>query len=311
MKLLIFIVNQKAGNGKGLKVWNKLKQELEQKEIHYRSFFTQYPNHAGELARQIGSMFEDKVEAVIAVGGDGTMNEVVNGMVYYPKIKVGCIPAGSGNDFSRGFNVPKSPLDALSFILRNKGGKGKLFDIGKCKVRGKSTSSYFVSSLGTGFDAAVSKLTNESKMKKYLNKIHLGSLAYAGALIRLLFTYRLTNVSLHIDGKDYHYVNVWFVTVSNQPFYGGGMKIAPKAKATDGFFDITVVHNLSRIKLLFIFATVFFGAHTKFKEIAQHKGAKIRVESKEKMLVHADGELIGQIPVQVEVQHRKLPVLVK
>ncbi|RFB17850.1 diacylglycerol kinase family lipid kinase [Bacillus sp. HNG] len=311
MKLFIFIVNQKAGNGKGLRVWNKLKQELEKKKIDYRSFFTKYPNHAAELARQIGSMFEDKVEAVIAVGGDGTINEVVNGMVYYPEIKVGYIPAGSGNDFSRGFNVPKSPLDALTFIVRNKASKGKWFDIGKCKIRGKSNSSYFVSSLGTGFDAAVSKLTNESKMKKYLNKIHMGSIAYVGALIRLLFTYRLTNVSLHIDGKDYQYENVWFVTVSNQPFYGGGMKIAPKANPKDGFFDITVVHNLSRVKLLFVFVTVFFGAHTKFEEIAQHKGANIKVESDEKILVHADGELIGQTPIQVEVQHRKLSFMVK
>ncbi|MEH7226385.1 diacylglycerol kinase family protein [Bacillus sp. JJ1566] len=311
MKLLIFIVNQKAGNGKGLKVWNKLKRELERKKVYYRSFFTKYPNHAQELARQIGSMFEDKVEAVIAVGGDGTINEVVGGMVYYPEIKVGFIPAGSGNDFSRGFNVPKSPLAALTFILRNKASKGKWFDIGKCKIRGKSTSSYFVSSLGTGFDAAVSKLTNESKMKKYLNKIHLGSLAYVGALIRLLFSYRLTDVSLHVDGKDFKYENVWFVTVSNQPFYGGGMKIAPKAKPMDGFFDVIVVHNLSRIKLLLVFVTVFFGAHTRFKEIAQHRGINIKVESDEKMLVHADGELIGQLPVQVEVQHRKLPFLVK
>ncbi|MEH7238960.1 diacylglycerol/lipid kinase family protein [Bacillus sp. JJ1562] len=311
MKLLIFIVNQKAGNGKGLKVWKKLKHELERKKVYYRSFFTKHPNHAQELARQIGSMFEDKVEAVIAVGGDGTINEVVNGMVHYPEIKVGYIPAGSGNDFSRGFKVPKSPLDALSFILRNKSNKGKWFDIGKCRVQGKSNSSYFVSSLGTGFDAAVSKLTNESKMKKYLNKVHLGSLAYVGALIRLLFSYHLTSVSLNIDGKYYQYDNVWFVTVSNQPFYGGGMKISPKANTMDGIFDVTVVHNLSRLKLLFVFVTVFFGAHTKFKEIAQHRGVNIKVESDEKMLVHADGELIGQIPVQVEVQHRKLPFLVK
>lgn len=311
MKLLLFIVNKKAGNGKGLKVWNKLKTELERKEINYRSFFTKYPSHAGELARQIGSMFEDKVEAVIAVGGDGTINEVVNGMVYYPKIKVGYIPAGSGNDFSRGFNVPKSPLDALSFIIKNKGSRGKLFDIGKVKVQERAKSSYFVSSLGAGFDAAVSKLTNESKWKHYLNKVHLGSLTYVGALIRLLFTYQLTNVSLKVDGKHFDYENVWFVTISNQPYYGGGMKIAPKAKTTDGYFDITVVHNLSRIKLLFVFITVFFGTHTKFKEISQHRGSTIRVESDDKMLVHADGELIGQNPVQIEVQHRKIPFLVK
>ncbi|WP_449537293.1 diacylglycerol/lipid kinase family protein [Ferdinandcohnia sp. Marseille-Q9671] len=311
MKLLIFIVNTHAGNGKGYKVWAKLKQELEQKNINYRSFFTKHPKHAEELARQIGSMFDEKLEAVIAVGGDGTIHEVVNGIVDYPEVKVGYIPAGSGNDFSRGFSVPKSPLEALTFIIRNKGNKGKLFDIGNCRMKGKKKSTYFVSSLGTGFDAAVSKLTNESKMKKYLNKVHLGSLAYVGALIRLLFTYQLTTVDVKIDGKTYHYQNVWFVTVSNQRYYGGGMKIAPKASTTDGLFDITVVHNLSRIKLLFVFVTVFFGVHTTFKEITQHQGKRIMLESGGKMAVHADGEIIGHLPIEVEVQHRSMPFLVK
>lgn len=311
MKLLFFIVNKNAGNGSALKVWNKLKKELEDKNINYRTFYTKYPMHAEELARQIGSMFEEKIEAVIAVGGDGTIHEVVNGMVDYPTVKVGYIPAGSGNDFARGFRVPKSPYEALTFLLKNKHNTGKHFDIGKCKVKGASKSKYFISSLGTGFDAAVSKLTNESKMKKYLNKLGLGSLAYVGAVIRLLFTYRLTNIIIEVDGVTYEYEKVWFVTVSNQPYYGGGMKIAPKASATDGMLDVTIVQNLSRIKLLLVFVTVFFGKHTGFKEIVQHKGATVSVESGDNMLVHADGELIGQIPLHAEVQRKKIPFLVK
>ncbi|MFT4414944.1 diacylglycerol/lipid kinase family protein [Fredinandcohnia humi] len=311
MKLLFFIVNTKAGNGKALKLWERMKVELEQQKINYRSFYTKYPTHAEELARQIGSMFDDKIEAVIAVGGDGTIHEVVNGMVDYPQVKVGYIPAGSGNDFSRGFSVPKAPFDALRFIVKNRHRKGRLFDIGKTRVRGVTKSKYFVSSLGTGFDAAVSKLTNESKMKKYLNKIKLGSLAYVGAVFRVLFTYKLTDVTIEIDNQTIHYNKVWFVTVSNQPYYGGGMKIAPKASPRDGLFDVTIVHNLSRIKLLLVFLTVFLGKHTGFKEIVQHKGAKISIQSNTKMLVHADGELVGQLPVQAEVQHQKISFLVK
>ncbi|MFS0864496.1 diacylglycerol/lipid kinase family protein [Fredinandcohnia sp. 179-A 10B2 NHS] len=311
MKLLFFIVNTKAGNGRSLKVWNKVKQELEKNNIKYRSFLTKYPTHAEELARQIGSMFEEKIDAVIAVGGDGTLHEVLNGMVYYPDVKVGYIPAGSGNDFSRGFHVPNSPLDALSLIVRNRKSKGKFFDIGKCKVKGVTKTHYFVSNMGAGFDAAVAKLTNESKMKKYLNKIHLGSLSYVGAVFRQLFTYRLTDVSITIDGQPYTYENVWFVTISNQPYYGGGMKIAPMAITTDGLLDITIVHNLSRVKLLFVFVTVFFGKHTNFKEVSQLKGAKVSIESSESMLVHADGELIGQMPLQAEILHKKIPFIVK
>ena len=96
-------------------------------------------------------------------------------------------------------------------------------------VNGLTEMKYFVNSLGAGFDAEVVKLTNESKMKKYFNKIGLGSLAYVGSVIRLLFSYKLTNMIVELDERTYKFEKVWFVTVSNQPFYGGGMKIAPKA----------------------------------------------------------------------------------
>ena len=136
--------------------------------------------------------------------------------------------------------------------------------------------------------------------------IGLGSLAYVGAVMRLLFTYKLTNIIVEMDGRICRYEKVWFVTLSNQPFYGGGMKIAPKANPTDGCLDVTIVHNLSRLKLLFMFVTVFFGKHTGFKEVAQYKGKKVSIKSDDNMLVHADGELIGHLPLQAEVQHRKI-----
>ena len=88
------------------------------------------------------------------------------------------------------------------------------------------------------------------------------------------------------------------------------MKIAPKADPTDGCLDVTIVHNLSRLKLLFVFVTVFFGKHTRFKEVVQHKGKESRLNPMTYMLVHADGELIGQLPLEAEVQHRKICFLV-
>ena len=297
MKLLFFIVNEKAANGRAQKVWKQVKKELEEKDINYRSFQTKYPKHAEELARQLCSLHKNTMEAIIVVGGDGTLHEVVNGLVDHPTVKIGFIPAGSGNDFSRGFQTPKSPLEALSFTMKKKQSSGKRFDIGKVMVNGQRKKEYFVNNIGTGFDAEVCKLTNESKMKKYFNKIGLGSLAYVGAVMRLLFTYKLTNIIVEMDGRICRYEKVWFVTVSNQPFYGGGMKIAPKANPTDGCLDVTIVHNLSRLKLLFMFVTVFFGKHTGFKEVVQYKGKKVSIKSDDNMLVHADGELIGHLPL--------------
>ena len=289
---------------------NRLKRSLRKKDINYRSFQTKYPKHAEELARQLCSLHKNTMEAIIVVGGDGTLHEVVNGLVDYPTVKIGFIPAGSANDFSRGFQTPKSPLEALSFTMKKKQSSGKRFDIGKVMVNGQRKKEYFVNNIGAGFDAEVCKLTNESKMKNYFNKIGLGSLAYVGSLIRLLFTYKLTNVNIEMDGKICRYEKVWFVTVSNQPFFGGGMKIAPKADPTDGCLDVTIVHNLSRLKLLFVFITVFFGKHTRFKEVVQYKGKRVSIKSDDNMLVHADGELIGQLPIEAEVQHRKICFLV-
>ena len=309
MKILFFIINEKAGNGSGRKVWNKVKHELDEKKANYRSFQTKHPLHAEQLARQLCSMYHDKIKAVIAVGGDGTVHEVVNGMAGYPTIPVGFIPAGSGNDLSRGLGLPKSPLEALSLILKSR--RGKLFDIGQYKLKGSSKKNYFVNSIGTGFDAAVSKLTNESKIKKYLNKVGLGSLAYVGAVIFLLFTYELTDIVVDLDGVIIRYENVWFVTLSNHPYYGGGMKIAPKANPKDGLLDITIVYNLSRLKLLLLLFTVFFGKHTSLREVVQHQGRRVSIRSDDAMLLHADGEVIGTIPVQAEVLPQRIHILVK
>ena len=105
MKLLFFIVNEKAANGRAQKVWKQVKKELEKKEINYRSFQTKYPKHAEELARQLYSLHKNTMEAIIVVGGDGTLHEVVNGLVDYPTVKIGFIPAGSEMIFHVDFKL--------------------------------------------------------------------------------------------------------------------------------------------------------------------------------------------------------------
>jgi diacylglycerol kinase family enzyme len=146
-------------------------------------------------------------------------------------------------------------------------------------------------------------------MKSLFNSLGLGSLVYAYCLVKLLFRYRCTSIELVIDGIKHNFEDTWFVTVSNQPFYGGGMKIAPVAAPDDGLLDITVVHKLSKLKLLFVFISVFYGRHTRFKEVNFFKGKKISINSSSSLFVHADGEFIGHTPLNIELLEEQLPVV--
>lgn len=309
MKQIYFIINPKARNGYCLDVWKKVETKLMEDKIPYLAFFTEYPGHAIKLAAQIAaSNHEQKV--IIAVGGDGTMHEVVNGIVEYNNITIGFVPGGSGNDFSRGFQIPSDPEEALSVILRLIKKEAAIIDIGKVTMKDDS-EHYFINNMGAGFDALISYEVNHSKVKAWLNKLSLGRLVYVYFLLKKLFSYKCTTIDLSIDGSRHILEQTWFVTVSNQPFYGGGMMIAPDAVADDGLLDITVVHSLSKLKLLLVFISVFWGKHVQFKEVKTFRGRMVSIQSSSSLYVHADGEDIGYTPLNINVQTKTLKVLTR
>jgi diacylglycerol kinase (ATP) len=309
MKQIYFIINPKARNGYCLNVWGKVETKLMEDKIPYFAFFTEYPGHAIKLASQIAaSNHEQKV--VIAVGGDGTMHEVVNGIVEYNNITLGFVPGGSGNDFSRGFHIPSDPEEALSVILRLINKEAAIIDIGEVTMKDDS-QAYFINNMGSGFDALISYEVNHSKVKAWLNKLSLGRLVYVYFLLKKLFSYNCTTIDLSIDGRRHILEKTWFVTVSNQPYYGGGMMIAPKAHPADGLLDITVVHNLSKLKLLLVFISVFWGKHIQFKEVKTFKGRTVSIQSSSSLYVHADGENLGYTPLNIHIQTKTLKVLTR
>jgi diacylglycerol kinase (ATP) len=307
MKKLYFLINPKARNGYCLKIWERVEQTLTEGKISFQKFFTEYQGHANILATQIASSTTEEI-VIIAVGGDGTMHEVVNGTVQYNNVTLGFVPGGSGNDFSRGFLIPVDPMEALQVILRLVKKDAAQIDVGKVNMNDHSVH-YFINNMGAGFDALVSQGVNQSRMKAILNKLSLGRLVYVYVLLKELFTYNCTTINLSIDEKIQIYEKTWFVTVSNQPYYGGGMKIAPEAVPDDGLLDITIVHRLSRIKLLLVFISVFWGKHVLFKEVKSFRGRKISLHSSSPLYVHADGEIIGYTPLNIQIQTRKIKVL--
>lgn len=286
---VLFIVNEAAGHGKGKKVWHRLQQHL---TINYEVVFTEYEGHGQELAKNWAQDAQTK-KLIVIVGGDGTIHEVVSGVVHNKLIVIGVVRAGSGNDFARYFSTFQDAFQIESYI------QNKVvylpMDVGAVQL-GDHQHEIFVNNAGVGFDAFVTKRINTSRLKIYLNKIGLGKLSYAVAVVRGLFSFRRFDVKIQADNQEWHFQQAWFVAMCNQPFFGGGMKISPASKPDDGQIEITIVHGISRLKLLLVFVTVFFEKHTKFKEITFLQGHQFNIiVHGNDVDCHTDGNYIGEI----------------
>lgn len=306
MDELYIIVNPLAKNGYGLTIWKKVELELRKEEVPYQVFFTEYAGHAKKIAEYIGNKAPQTT--VVAVGGDGTLHEVINGLIDFPEIKVGFIPGGSGNDFSRGFSIPRNPVAAARSLFQWLKADPKYVDLGRI-VNATSENSYFINNMGAGFDAVIASEANRSRLKALFNRFSMGTVVYAIIVIKQLFSYKCTDVVVDVDGKRYYFPATWFVTVANQPYYGGGMMIAPNACPNDGLLNLIVVHNLSKIKFLAVFISVFWGGHIRYKEVIILKGKRMTITPTSPLLLHSDGESAGHTPVTIESIHKSLPVL--
>ncbi|WP_338651750.1 diacylglycerol kinase family protein [Lysinibacillus sp. Y5S-8] len=306
---VLFIVNEAAGNGKGKRVWLQLQQQL---TITYQVAFTEYEGHGKEIAKQWAQQQQEHMLLVV-VGGDGTIHEVVSGVVHNKYVIIGVVRAGSGNDFARFFPIFQHARQIEAYVRTTMA--NTQMDAGIIQL-GDKWKEIFVNNAGIGFDAYVTKSINTSRLKFYLNKIGLGKLSYAVAVMRGLFRFERFDVTILSGEQEWQFQQAWFVAMSNQPYFGGGMKISPAAKADDGHVDITIVHGISRIKLLLVFITVFFEKHTKFKEITflqgQHFDMSVRAHQVD---CHTDGNYVGVVnqgtPIHCTVQQNAWQVIAK
>ncbi|WAA10080.1 diacylglycerol/lipid kinase family protein [Fervidibacillus albus] len=304
---LHFIINPAAKNGKSLNIWKSIEEKLIQKQIPFVSHFTKKRGDGKRLVKEIvkdnGAFYY-----IIAVGGDGTIHEVINGIYPFHRGIVGYIPAGSGNDFSRGYYIPKDPEKALEHILNLIDKQPTFVDIGKFQGVGFK-KGVFINNFGCGFDAKIAVGANESNFKRIFNRFGFGKLVYVYYLIKELFRHRPLTISVDVDDRRKVFKKAWFVTVSNQPYYGGGMKISPESDPVDGQLEVIVVHNISKFKILTLFMTVFWGKHIQMKEVTILKGKRIRIRTDVPSILHADGEYAGVGNVDIELVPRSIPLL--
>jgi YegS/Rv2252/BmrU family lipid kinase len=280
-----FIVNPAAGKGRALKFIPVIKSFFCSDnglcENDYSINFTEYPGHAALIAE---NLIKNGAERIYSVGGDGTLNEVINGLSG-SDVTIGVIPAGSGNDFIRSL-IPayvsrKRNTDELKdFLKKTITAKTQLFDIAQANGR------YFINASSMGFDAEVANTTNVLK-RKY--PIPLKFAYIAGILRSILRNYK-RNIEIEIDGRTIN-KTVLMVVIANGKFYGNGIPIAPGAKPDDGMLDICVIDWCTRIRILTVLPEVMKGMIESLHEFTHFYGKNIRIHSEETLFLNFDGEI--------------------
>ena len=294
------IMNPTSKSGKGLSIWQRLELILSEKNIPYRRYESTHTGHVAELTRQITST--GIPINLIILGGDGTVNEALQGIEDFSKVSIGYIPTGSSNDLARALKLSHSPEELLLRILD--GTHAHMIDLGiltyestsevtsRLHSRPVHKSRYFVVSSGIGFDAAVCEEALSSPIKDTLNRLKLGKLTYLCIALRQLFASKAISCEITLDGrKTFSVPKLLFTAFMNHPYEGGGFCFCPQAVNNDGLLDLCVVGDLPKLLILLALPTAFFGRHYLFPKIDHYTASSVSLKTSAPLWVHTDGEV--------------------
>lgn len=296
------IVNPVAGAGRTAKKWPYIKQLLKNIGLRFEHDITEAPGHAIELAK---SAVSKGYKLIISVGGDGTINEIVNGMYATGEIKdieLGIIGTGTGSDYIRTIGVSKYYQESCQHLLN----PTKIsVDLGIVESIDNQQfgQRIFANFAGLGFDAEVVRTT--TKKFKSLG----GKPAYLMGLLSTFATYKNHNVHLTIDSNNEDW-KICTIVMSNGKYGGGSMFIAPEADPSDGLFDVIAIGDINKLDLLWSLPRIYRGTHLTHPKVTLKRAKEIIIYSKEKMSIQADGELLGEAPARFTVLPSSLHILV-
>lgn len=291
--MLHFIVNPQSKSGIGETLWQTLQGILNDSFVKYHSHLTAYPGHARKLAAEISENVSSGDEVtIIVVGGDGTLDEVLNGLVLENHIQVGYIPTGSGNDFCRGLSLLSEPKKALHAILS--GCEKIKLDYGV--ANSMSDTHRFAVSAGIGFDATVCARISASKMKTFFNSFHIGKIAYLLIGISQIFLEKQSPAVITIDDERIISTNrLFFLSAHVTPFEGGGFPFAPDARIDDGMLSLCIFYDMSKWQCLLALLASLFRKHGKKKGVLTVNCKSVTVKTPVFRNVHTDGESFGYL----------------
>lgn len=304
------IVNPASKSGQGRKIWARLEPIFQQNHIPYQVVFSKGSGHVTRLVSKLTAPDRLPADAppvkLIILGGDGTINEALQGITDFQRLWLGYIPTGSSNDLARDLALPKDPALILKTIL--KGEVRRSLDLGMLIYgndrNGTEESSggradkapcvrYFAVSSGIGFDAAVCEEALTSRFKKTLNKFGLGKLTYLSIALKQLIAAKSVSCDIYLDdAKDPIHLNRFlFTAFMNHKYEGGGFQFCPMADASDGQLDLCVVGRIPKPVILLALPTAFWGKHYIFPAIRHYSASKITLHTSAPLWVHTDGEV--------------------
>ncbi|MBV9215730.1 MAG: diacylglycerol kinase family lipid kinase [Acidobacteria bacterium] len=312
ISLPLVIVNPRSAAGSTSEKWTKLASDLRAHFGSYNVDFTRFAGHAVTLAEEgakAGRQF------IIACGGDGTINEVANGILRSGvDSELGVLPSGTGGDFRRTLGLPRNSRDA-SECLKN--GITKKIDVGKVTFtnsEGVETSRYFLNVSSVGLAADVIKRVKSGDSLDWLPLEGVrGKVNYAVSAFKEVIDVEPEMIRISIDGEEERSLQTIAFCIANARFFGGGMKIAPEASVTDGFLDVVNIGGISPGKIITNALSFYRGTHSSLKEVKVTQAKRIAIHATDPshtILLETDGELPGKLPAVYEVVPQALRVRV-
>ena len=295
----VFLVNPASDNGATGKRWPELAHRAARLGLEGETLFSERPGHLTELAR---AAVDGGATLVVAVGGDGTMNEVVNGIVGRD-VDFATIPLGTGMDFVRTYGIPTKFEDAVRVALT---GTPRTIDAGRVSYRtwgGEDAERWYANVGSVGMSGAVAQRANG--MSKALG----GKATFFYALTRVFFEWENTDVTVRFDGEERH-GKMHDVIVANGVWHGGGMKLAPDARSDDGAFDVVMIGDVGKVDFLTTAPKLYKGKHVDHPKVEVVRTARVEVDAPVQLPIELEGEQVGTTPATFEVVPAALRVRV-
>src|SRR5689334_17006192 len=301
----VVIVNPASASGSTGEAWPQIASDL---RSHFGSFRVLFTQHRGDAAALAGDAARKGAKLIIACGGDGTISEVANGILSSGKdVELGILPSGTGGDFRRTLEIPSQSRDAAKIL---KTGRTRKIDVGRVAFvdnQGNEVIKYFLGVASCGMSTKVIERVKNggpdwlpANTPRWLG----GRISFGASLLQTAMRSEASRLLVQLDDARERHLLVATLCVANARYFGGGMKIAPEAKLTDGKFDVVGVGDLGALKILTSAPRIYFGSHLSLPEVSHGLARKVTVRPAERdaqIDLEVDGELPGRLPATFQI----------
>jgi diacylglycerol kinase (ATP) len=295
----VVIVNPESANGSTGEAWPQIASDL---RSHFGSFRVVFTKHRGDATALAGEAARKGAKLIIACGGDGTVSEVANGILASGRdAELGILPSGTGGDFRRTLEIPSRSRDAAR-VLRT--GRTVRIDVGRVSFlddNGAEAMRYFVGVASCGMST------------KVIERVKADRVSFASSMLQTAMRNEATRLVVQLDDAHDRQLTVSNLCIANARYFGGGMKIAPDAKLTDGKFDVICIGDLSALKIFTSAPRIYLGSHLSMPEVSHALARKVNVRAadrEQEVSLEIDGELPGRLPATFQIIPEALRVRV-